>query len=304
MAAGGGGTLPPLSPLDLALVLLSALLHAVWSVSIKSSGDPLCFNLLQCWPVPILLGALIPFVDFAEVPPAAWQLLAATGVVHALYLYWMSRAFEHGDLSLVYPIARSTPAFLPLASFPLLGEVPSPLGALGIGVVVMGVWLVHGVRRWRAELLREPAAFFAFLTLAATVAYSLIDKAAMRELAGAPWSSPVPRAIVYSLLLSTAHMLFFGPLVLRARGVAALRRTFGREFGKATAATFISFAGYTLILKAMETSLVSYIVAVRQSSVLFALVLGVWILRERPERERVFGALLTVGGVALIALFP
>jgi drug/metabolite transporter (DMT)-like permease len=293
-----------LSPLDLAFVLLSALLHAVWSVSIKSSGDPLCFNLLQSWPVPILLGALLPFVDLAEVPAAAWQLLAATGVVHALYLYWMSRAFEHGDLSLVYPIARSTPAFLPLVSFPLLGEVPSVPGAIGIAVVVAGVWLVHGVRRWRLELLWEPAARFAFLTLAATVAYSMIDKAAMLELAHAPWSSPVPRAIVYSLLLSTAHALCFAPLVLGARGVAALRRTARREIGKVTAATFISFAGYTLILKAMESALVSYVVAVRQSSVLFALVLGAWLLRERPTRERVIGASATVLGVALIALFP
>jgi len=285
-------------------VLLSALLHAVWSVSIKSSGDPLCFNLLQCWPVPILLGALLPFVDLAEVPTAVWQLLAATGVVHALYLYWMSRAFEHGDLSLVYPIARSTPAFLPLVSFPLLGEVPSPLGAVGIAVVVAGVWLVHGVHRWRPELLWEPAARFAFLTLAATIAYSLIDKTAMLQLAHAPWSSRVPRAVVYSLLLSTSHAICFAPLVLASRGVQALRRTARRELGKATAATFISFAGYTLILKAMESALVSYVVAVRQSSVLFALVLGAWILRERPTRERVIGASATVLGVALIALFP
>lgn len=285
-------------------MLLSALLHAVWSVSIKSSGDPLCFNLLQCWPVPILLGALLPFVDLAEVPTAVWQLLAATGVVHALYLYWMSRAFEHGDLSLVYPIARSTPAFLPLVSFPLLGEVPSPLGAVGIAVVVAGVWLVHGVHRWRPELLWEPAARFAFLTLAATIAYSLIDKTAMLQLAHAPWSSRVPRAVVYSLLLSTSHAICFAPLVLASRGVQALRRTARRELGKATAATFISFAGYTLILKAMESALVSYVVAVRQSSVLFALVLGAWILRERPTRERVIGASATVLGVALIALFP
>ncbi|MGH0032738.1 MAG: EamA family transporter [Myxococcota bacterium] len=293
-----------MTPLDLAFVLLSALLHAVWSVSIKSSADPLCFNLLQSWPVPLLLGAMLPFVDLAEVPRAVWELLLATGVAHSLYLYWMSRAYEHGDLSLVYPIARSTPAFLPLVALPLLGEVPSPLGALGIAIVVVGVWLVHGAQRWRLELLMQPAARFAFLTLAATVAYSLIDKAAMSGLAEAPWSSPVPRAIAYSLLLSTAHVLLFGPLVLRVRGLSALRATARSELPKATFATFISFGSYTLILKAMETALVSYVVAVRQSSVLFALVLGVWLLRERPQRERIVGATATVIGVALIALFP
>lgn len=289
---------------DLALVLLSALLHALWSVWIKSSRDPLSFNLVQGWPVPLALAAVAPWVDFGEVPRVVWQLLAATGVAHAFYLYWMSRAYEHGDLSLVYPIARSTPAFLPLVAFPLLGEVPSALGGLGIAVVVAGVWAVHGVRRWRLELLLEPAARFAFLTLAATVAYSLVDKAAMAGLGTAPWSSPVPRSILYFLLLSAAHLACYAPLVLHARGAGAIRETARHELGLATVATLISFVGYSLILKAMETALVSYVVAVRQSSVLFALVLGVAMLRERPGRERVIGALATVVGVALIALFP
>lgn len=292
-----------MGPLEFALVLTSALLHAVWSVSIKSSADPLCFNLLQSWLVPLALAGIAPFVEFGEIPRAAWMLLAATGVVHAAYLYWMSRAYEHGDLSLVYPIARSTPAFLPFVAVPLLGESLRPGGVLGIAVVVAGIWLVHGVGRWRLELLAQPAARFAFLTLFATVAYSLIDKTAMARLAGARWSSPVPRAIVYSLLLSLAHLICFAPLVARARGLGAIRDLARSEFGKATAATLISFGSYTLILKALETGLVSYVVAVRQSSVLFAVLLGVLLLHERPGRERTIGAAATVVGVALIARF-
>ena len=284
-------------------MLASAFLHAAWSVSIKSSADPLCFNLLQSWVVPPLLLALVPFVDFAEIPPGTWRLLLATGVVHALYLYWMSRAYEHGDLSLVYPIARSTPAFLPLVAVPLLGESLSPGGVTGIAIVVGGIWLVHGVARWRLALLLAPAARFAFLTLAATVAYSLLDKAAMAQLAGAEWSSPVPRAVVFMILLSTSHLLFFAPMALRVRGFAALREITRNELGRATAATLISFGSYTLILKALESAPVSYVVAVRQSSVLFAVLLGIVWLHERPGRERLVGALATVVGVALIARF-
>jgi drug/metabolite transporter (DMT)-like permease len=291
-----------LSPLDLALVLASALLHASWSVSIKSSADPLSFNLLQSWVALAALALIAPAVAFGEIPRPVWLLLAATGPVHALYLYWMSRAYQYGDLSLVYPIARSTPALLPFVAAPLLGERISPGGAAGIAVVVTGIWLVHGARRWRAALLWEPATRFAFLTLAATVAYSLIDKAAMAELAGARWSSPVPRAVVYSILLSNAHAVCFAPLVLRARGAAALRATARSELRSATTASLVSFASYTLILSALESAPVSYVVAVRQSSVLFAVALGVLMLGERPGRERVWGTLATVAGVALIAL--
>jgi drug/metabolite transporter (DMT)-like permease len=292
-----------LSPTDLALVLLSALLHAVWSVSIKQSGDPLCFNLLQTWVGAFGLAAAAPWIPWREIPTEVWGLVLLTGPTHALYLYWMSRAYEHGDLSLVYPIARSTPAFLPLFAVVLFGEQLRPLGAFGIAVVVAGMWLVHLGPGFERQSLNAPATRFALLTLLATVAYSLIDKAAMARLAAGAWPGPVPRAITYSLLLDLAHALGFAPLFFRARSLADLRAAARAQLPLASAAAVISFVGYTLILRAFETSLASYVVAVRQSSVLFAVALGALWLRERPTRPRVIGAAATVAGVALIALF-
>jgi drug/metabolite transporter (DMT)-like permease len=292
-----------LSPVDLALVLFSALLHAVWSVAIKQSGDPLCFNLLQTWVAAVGLAAVSPWVPWSAIPAAVWWLLLITGPVHALYMYWTSRAYELGDLSLVYPIARSTPAFIPFVAVPLFGERLNPIGALGIAVVVSGIWLVHAGpgRAW--QRFAEPASRFAFLTLGAGVAYSLIDKAAMADLASADWPSALPRAVAYSLLLTVAHAFSLAPIALRARGLTALRATARTELWRATAAAVISFVSYTLILRALETSLVSYVVAVRQSSVLFAVALGALWLREQPSRARVLGAAATVVGVGLIATF-
>jgi uncharacterized membrane protein len=291
-----------LTPLELAMVLASALLHASWSVSIKGSSDPLGFNLLQSWVGVAMFLAAAPFVEFGELTPAVWRLLAAAGISHGLYMYWMSRAYELGDLGLVYPIARSTPAFLPLFAVPLFGESVSVGGGVGIAIVVAGIWLVYGAGLSR-ERLAEPAARFAFLTLGATVAYSLVDAATMRELAAAPWSSPIPRPVFLSILLSVAYLAVFTPLVLRRRNLGDLRATASSDLGKATLAAVVSFGSYTLILAAMQTAAVSYIVAVRQSSVLFAVALGVLLLGERPSRQRVVGAVFTVVGVALIARF-
>jgi drug/metabolite transporter (DMT)-like permease len=295
--------LPALSATALALVLASAFLHAVWSVAIKQSGDPLCFNLLQTWAACVGLAVVSFWIPWSSIPREVWLLLLVTGPTHALYIYWMSRAFELGDLSMVYPIARSTPAFMPFVAVPLLGEPLRPVGAVGIAIVVAGIWLVHAGQGWRWLTFAEPASRFAFLTLGATVAYSLIDKAAMASLADADWPSRLPRAIAYSLMLTVAHAVSLAPLVLRARGVRALRDTARTEFGRVTLAAGISFVGYTLILRALETSLVSYVVAVRQMSVLFAVALGVFWLREEPTRARVLGAVATVLGVALIARF-
>jgi drug/metabolite transporter (DMT)-like permease len=309
LAARCAGILGALSAIDLALVLASALLHAVWSVSIKQSRDPLAFNWLQCGFSLALLSVSAPWVPWASLPIGVWGLLALTGPTHALYLYWMGHAFERGDLSLVYPIARSTPAFLPLIAVPLFGESLHPLGAAGIAVVVGGMWLVHLPR---AGAVSGPAAHadfagsaarFAYLTLAATIAYSLFDKAAMAKLAASAWPSPLPRALAYSFLLYLAHALAFTPLVLRARGGAALRDVARGDLVRAAGAGAMSVVGYALILRALETSLVSYVVAVRQSSVLFTVALSALWLRERPGRPRVIGACATVLGVGLIAWF-
>jgi drug/metabolite transporter (DMT)-like permease len=125
----------------------------------------------------------------------------------------------------------------------------------------------------------------------------------MVDLAAAPWTSPVPRPVLFCLLLSFGSGLIFAPLVLRVRGTAMLRDAARSQLGTATAASIASFASYTLILLALETAPVSYVVAVRQTSVLFAVGLAATVFGERPDRARLIGAASTVVGVALIAAF-
>lgn len=291
-----------MTPQELSLVLASALLHALWSVAIKGSRLPLVFNLLQKPGHLLLLAALLPFVHLGEIPAPVWRLLACTSLIHGLYLYWLSRAFTHGDLTLVYPIARSAPAFLPFVAAVFLGERVSLAGALGIATVLAGMWLVQlgpGVDR---ASLAGPAARFAYLTLAATVGYSLVDKMGMAALGASPWTSPVPRALAFCVLLDLGSTAVFLPLALRRVGIASVLGAGRRELGLATLAAWLSVLGYALILEALETASVSYVVTVRQTSVLFALVLGVVWLREVPGRRRAVGGVATVVGVALIAL--
>jgi drug/metabolite transporter (DMT)-like permease len=291
-----------LSALELSIVVLSALLHAAWSVAIKGSRDPLAFNLLQLIPQALVALALALWIDFGEIPMRVWWTLAATGVAHGLYFYWMSRAYELADLSMVYPIARSTPAFLPLVAIPLLGESISLLGALGIATVVAGMWLVHlgnGVR-WRDLLKRGTA--YAYLTLASTVAYSLLDKKAMADLHAADWSSPVPRAIFYYFALTIACSFVFVPLTLRRLSAGALAELARSQWKAVAGAVVFTVASYGLILEALRTAPSSYVVAARQVSVLFVLAMSVIWLGERPGPTRALGGALTVVGVVLLGV--
>jgi uncharacterized membrane protein len=187
---------------ELGLVLLSALLHAIWSAAIKGARSPLAFGTAQhLAEVPFALVALC-FVPIADLTPALLALLAATGLAHGLYGYWMSLAYERAELSRVYPIIRSTPALLPLVAIPL-GESVTPLGAFGIAVVVAGVWLVYGGELSLRSLL-APDLIYAWLTLATTVAYSLADKLAMTQLHAGAWNGPLPRPLAWYALLTLA----------------------------------------------------------------------------------------------------
>jgi drug/metabolite transporter (DMT)-like permease len=288
------------SPTVIGLVLLSALLHAAWSASIKGSARPLAFTLAQHLIVlPVaLLGVASAISELLT--PRLLVCVAGTAVAHGLYGYWLALALERADLTLAYPIVRSTPALLPLLAAPLLGEVPSLLGALGIGVVVAGIWGVHG-SGLHVRSLAAPTLRYAWLTLLATVGYSLSDKAAMAALASGDRSG-LAAPLLWFCVINVASSFVFLPLAFRRVRASELRETLRAEGRRAVLAVVVSAIGYGLILAAFEHAPASYVVAVRQSSVLFAAWIGVSFLGERPGRARLVGAAATVAGVVLIGL--
>jgi drug/metabolite transporter (DMT)-like permease len=302
-----------MTPFILSIVLLSALIHAVWSVFIKGSRSPLAFNLMQTLWLLVCSVPVFALADLAVISERFWSLLAVTAVFHGLYMYWLSRAYELADLSLVYPIARSTPAFLPVFAIPLLGERISWLGAAGIATVMAGMWAVQigdamgrgraaGGPWWKGFTERHMA--YAYLALAATIGYTLVDKLIMVELAAADWQSPVPIAIFCFFAMWFSCAFIYVPLALRRVDSSLLRAVVSGEWRQAGIAALISVIGYSLILRALQTDATSYVVTVRQSSVLFVLLFSFTFLGERPGRIRVLGAVATVVGVAMISEAP
>ncbi len=294
----------PLSGHELGLVLLSALLHASWNAAAKRSESPTAFLLtMEAASLVLYLPVLIFGFRLSDLPPSVWVWIAGSALVHAFYAYWLSRGYTHGDLSLVYPIARSTPAFVPLFAVPLMGESVSFTGTLGIGLVVAGMWAIQTDGRLQLRSLGSLGAGFAYLTLLTTVAYSLLDKRAMQLLDAVEWVGPAPRALVYMGLFEVGYVPLFYLLAARTLEKGEFTRVARSEWGTALVGAVFGICSYALILEALRTAQVSYVVAVRQSSVLFAVALGVFFLRERPGRTRVLGTVATIGGVALISFY-
>lgn len=283
---------------EILMVLVSALLHASWSAAIKGTRSPLAFNMVQTAAMTLLGLVALPFIELAEIPTGNWLLVGAAGIAHGLYLWFLSASLERADLSLAYPIIRSTPAFLPFVAVPLLGDRLTPTGVAGIAVVVVGIWLVHARGGLRA-VSRLPGVGFAWLTLAATVGYALTDKAGVAGLAD--WNGTLPASLVWFTLVTLALPVVFFPIAWRHVDRDELRRSFRNDGLRVLGAVVIGVVGYGLILEAYRTAPASYVVAVRQLSVLFAMGIAVFFLGEKPGGRRVAGATATVAGVALIA---
>lgn len=286
---------------DLALVLLSALLHAVWNTWAKASRNATIFLGLFQLATLALTVPLVPWMHLREVPRGVWLALPITGIVHYFYQRFLGRAYSTGDLAVVYPITRSTAAFVALLG-PAIGDTVSWGGAFGIGVVVAGVWAVgtNGHLDPRQLLARDTR--FAWLALGTTVLYTLADKSAMSAFHPAVWTSPLPKGVVYFLLVNAAHSVLYAPWMLRTLGRAPIIAQWRVEWRSILGAAVASGASYALVLEAMRTAPAGYVTATRQISVLFVAFLGWWFLGERTSPARRIGAVLTVAGVAIIGV--
>ncbi|MEW6671544.1 MAG: EamA family transporter [Thermodesulfobacteriota bacterium] len=288
------------------LVLLSATIHVGWNFLTKSSSSPKTFTLITGIFAVGIFSVAAPFIPFDVIPSAVWLYIVLSGGIHTVYFLALSSAYETGDISFVYPIARSSPAFVAIAAFFMLGETISKQGAIGIGIVIGCVFLIQLRTGGRSGLktiwhsLKQKDSIWAFVTLAAVVAYTLVDKAGMTAFSRAAGIAAGVRGPIYYLLQMTICYLLYG--ISNWQSVRpAIGRVLRQEWPKAAAATLGTMASYSLILHVMQTETVSYIVTMRQSSVLIAVLAGGIGLKEPYGRWRFFLACAMLAGFYLVA---
>jgi len=275
-----------------AAVLFAAAVHAGWNAMIKRGRDPLFeTTLVHGWvALPALL--LLPFVPLPG-PTATLCLLASTAV-HCVYYHALAGAYRSGDLSFAYPVMRgSAPLVTALLSGPLLDEWPPLLGWTGIAAVCAGV-LAIGLAQARGMdgAARRRSLAWALLTAATIVAYTLIDSTGARS-APSPWSYVAWLAAIEGVALAAIVYARHGaPLVAyaRERGIGPM------GIGIA------SMGAYAIALWAMTLAPVAMVAALRETSVLFALLIARLVLRERFGPMRWAGAASIVAGVAALRL--
>ncbi len=275
-----------MTPSAILLVLLSAAIHVGWNFLTKSSRDPAVFSLLKGTTMVAVAIAGLSMLPLAAIPEALWIFVLVSGLLHGVYILALSKAYESGDISYVYPIARSAPALVPVAAFLIIGETISMRGGVGIFIVVLGVIALQFRGRGRTELLAFKRAVlkkdsvWAFVTLGAVVSYSLVDKAAMVALSDVNAIPPAMRGPCFFMLQVIFCYLFFWGYMAATRKLQ-LKGVWTGQWRQIIVAAVGTMASYSLILHVMQSNPVSYIVSLRQSSVLLAVLVG-WLQLKEP----------------------
>ena len=273
----------------IAIILSAALLHAVWNAIVKSAVDRTTTLGL------VAFGHVLPGAVMVAVLPLpsaeSFVYIALSTVVHFGYFYLLGRAYEHGDLSIVYPIARGiVPALVSLWAWLLLGEVLPPPVWIGIGLIVVGILLSS----WTS--LRTGVGKSALVLSLATgfciSIYSLVDGIGVR-LSGNTLSYWAWGAFLHLFIAGFAGWL-------RRRTLVQLPV---RIWVTGIAGGMVSMTAYGLVLYAKNFAPLGAVSALRETSVIFATLIGFFVLKEGNWQRRLGAAVLMTFGIAVIGRY-
>lgn len=282
VASGRKTTPVPLSAFLLALA--AAFVHATWNLLLARARDPEAATAVA------LVVAVVAFAPVAgaawEVDRGVWPYAAGSGALELAYFALLAAAYRRAELSVVYPLARGiAPVLVLVVGIAALGAGSSAGQAAAVCLVGAGVVLVRG-------LGGDPdshGVLFGVAIAACIAAYTLVDD----------------RGIEHANAISYLELSMLFPAVVYAAGVAAWKGlpALGAEVGPAAmVAGLATFVAYALVLAALDLAAAAPVAAVRETSVVIATVGAALVLRERVGPARLAGAVLVVGGVALLGL--
>lgn len=271
-------------------VLGAGFLHASWNALLKSSpgGDALLDTATVVAGSSLWGLVVVPLVGAPAA--AAWPYMAASAAIHFGYYLTLSQAYRTGDLSFAYPLMRGTaPLLVALLGIALLRELPPPAMAVGIVLISLGIVSIAF-----AQHRKHPpgAAYWAFANAGLIAVYTLIDASGVRA------SGNAAGYVSWLIFLEGLPFLLW---VVTRRGERAVRylrdnATRGLIGGAC------SLAAYGIVLWAMTRAPVAAVAALRETSVLFAALLGSLWLKERFGLRRLAGAVSVVLGIAALRL--
>ena len=282
-----------MSGVMVSLVLLAALMHALWSVVLKLTGDAKTNITVFMAGSSILALAGIPFQSLPSLASLPFLLISV--FVQVVYMMLVGIVYQKGDVSQSYPVMRGVaPLFVALFSGPILGEKLSIVAWCGVILISSGVLTLALEAVRRSDKIGPSIIPLSLLTAAFIALYTLLDGIGVR-LSGAPVSY-----ILWIFFLIGLVKVVFELLNHKTR--QPFLTHFQRYWSIALVGGFLSLGSYGLALWTMTKLPVALIAALRESAIVFAVILSYFVLREHVSPPRFIASIIIVLGVIAVRL--
>jgi drug/metabolite transporter (DMT)-like permease len=271
-------------------VLAGAAMHAGWNALVKTGLDRTTSIFLLAFIQGLISLALLPF--FATPLGLSWPFIAVSALLHTGYKIFLIRAYEHGDFSQVYPLARgSAPLLVALVGIFLLNEALTATKFAAVCAIAFGVMLMSS-KLGSGEAMPRKALFFALGTALFTASYTLVDGV------GAQLSGTASGFTLWMFVGDGVLMTIYA-LTMRGRGLFIAVRG---NLVSGTAAGALSLGSYWIAIWAFTLAPIALVAALRETSVLFAMLIALFFLGERASIQRWLAAMLILAGIVLMRL--
>ena len=275
-----------MTPVVVGLLLLAALLHASWNAFLRSGKDRLWTVVVMC-----TMAAAVSLAAVFVLPKpgiSSWPFIGLSALLEITYCLLLVTAYEHGELAHVYPLARGvSPLLVTVGAMAFAHETPSAMTWIGVVLVSSGILSLSAAQ----DRQGFGPTLFALATGVVVASFTLLDGVGVR-LSGQPQSYAA-----WLFLLQGAPMPFIY-VIARKRLWPAIHF---RETGRAMTAGLVSMTAYALVLWALNLGSIGPVAALRETSILFALVIGRVLLGERVMARRVASAATIAVGAFVLA---
>jgi drug/metabolite transporter (DMT)-like permease len=280
----------------LGLILIAAFAHATWNLLAKKACGGTEFIWLFTGMSVAIWAPVAAWIVFVQKPTIGWTqvgFILLSAFLQSFYFGFLDKGYEKGDMSIVYPVSRGTgPLIAAFAGIAFLGERPTWMGILGIGLMAAGIMALTGNPLDIVKSGANSGIVYALLCGVSIAAYTICDKIAVSRIMVPP--------VLMEWGTNLARFIMLTPYIMKHRGEVA--EQWKVNWANAIGIGALCPLAYTLVLTAMVVSPVSYIAPAREISILIGTIMGTRLLSEKPSMLKFIGSGAMLVGLIVMSL--
>ncbi|MFL9672345.1 MULTISPECIES: EamA family transporter [Pseudomonas] len=270
-----------------AIIMLGAALHATWNAVVKGGDNKLLTTCMIASIASLIASTVIPFLELPA--KESWPFIGASVILQVVYFVLVASTYRIADMSQTYPIMRGTaPLLVATASVGLLSESLSSFAWLGIAIICIGILSMAAA----PSIGQRKGMLLALVNAAVIAGYTLIDGVGVRK-------SGAPAAYTLWIFLLTGLALAVWAFAVRRREFC---RYLARHWRPGVIGGFGTVVSYGLALWAMTAAPIATVSALRETSILFGVVISALVLKERLTGRRIMAACIIASGAMVLRL--